>query len=148
MEAMQAQGFVRGEGGAFEPPRDGRLSMRLPHALIPVCPDDGGPVSMNLRADDTFVEDEGWHEAAERYHDFLAAHQDDKVLYLELGVGGNTPGIIKYPFWRYTYANPNATYACVNYGEAYAPGEIRKSSILIDADIDAVLDELLAAGER
>ena len=122
--------------------------MRVPTELVPHCPVCGKPMSMNLRADDTFVEDEGWHEAAERYHDFLAAHQDDKVLYLELGVGGNTPGIIKYPFWRYTYANPKATYACVNYGEAFAPGEIRKNSILIDADIDAVLDELLAAGER
>ena len=99
-------------------------------------------MAMNLRADDTFVEDAGWHAAAERYRSFLEAHQEGKVLYLELGVGGNTPGIIKYPFWRFAYANPDATYACVNYGEAWAPPEIRDRSILIDADIDAVLDDL------
>ena len=89
------------------------------------------------------MEDAGWHAAARRCDDFLSAHNAGKVLYLELGVGMNTPVIIKYPFWRRTYANQNATYACVNYGEAYAPGEIRDRSILLDADIDAVLDEAL-----
>ena len=100
-------------------------------------------MAMNLRADDTFVEDEGWHAAAERYRDFLEAYQMGKVLYLELGVGANTPVIIKYPFWRHTYANPDAVYACVNYGEAYAHPNIRDRSILIDADIDQVLGDLL-----
>ena len=98
---------------------------------------------MNLRADDTFVEDAGWRAAAERYRSFLEAHQTGKVLYLELGVGGNTPVIIKYPFWRSTYANPQATYACVNYGEAYAHPDIRDRSIVVEADIDRVLDDLL-----
>ena len=116
--------------------------MRVPSELVPACPKCGRPMAMNLRADDTFVEDAGWHAAAERYRSFLEAHQEGKVLYLELGVGGNTPGIIKYPFWRFAYANPDATYACVNYGEAWAPPEIRDRSILIDADIDAVLDDL------
>ena len=105
-------------------------------------------MSMNLRADDTFVEDAGWHAAAERYREFLEAHQEGKVLYLELGVGMNTPVIIKYPFWRYTHANPQATYACVNYGEAYAHESIRDRSILLDVDIDRVLDELLEGSGR
>ena len=119
--------------------------MRVPSELVPKCPVCGEPMSMNLRADDTFVEDEGWHRAAERYSDFVRRHRDLRMLYLELGVGGNTPGIIKYPFWQMTAANPQATYACVNYGEAWAPTEIRDRSILIDGDIDAVLDQLLEA---
>ena len=122
--------------------------MHVPTELVPHCPVCGKPMAMNLRADDTFVEDEGWHAAAERYREFLEAHQEGKVLYFELGVGMNTPVIIKYPFWRYTAANPDATYACVNYGEAYAHGSVRDRSILIDADIDAILDVLLDDAER
>ena len=117
--------------------------MRVPTELVPHCPVCGKPMAMNLRADDTFVEDAGWHAAAGRYRAFLETHQEGKVLYLELGVGANTPVIIKYPFWRYTGANPQATYACVNYGEAYAHQSIADRSILIDADIDQVLEELL-----
>ena len=117
--------------------------MRVPDGLVPYCPVCGKPMSMNLRADDTFVEDAGWHAAAARYSAFLKAHEHGKVLYLELGVGANTPVIIKYPFWRYTYANPEAAYCCVNYGEAYVPAEIRDRSILIDADIDRVLEDIL-----
>lgn len=120
-----------------------QCDMRVPSELVPICPVCGAPMIMNLRADDTFVEDEGWHAAARRYGAYLEEHAHDRVLYLELGVGGNTPGIIKYPFWRYTYENPLATYACVNYGEALAHPSIRERSILIDADIDQVLSELL-----
>ena len=122
---------------------DEQRDMRVPTELVPHCPVCGKPMSMNLRADDSFVEDAGWHAAAKRYRDFLEAHQEGEVLYLELGVGGNTPVIIKYPFWRYTNANPQATYACVNFGEAYAHQSIVDRSILIDADIDKVLEDLL-----
>ena len=118
--------------------------MRVPSELVPACPVCGKPMAMNLRADDTFVEDAGWHAAAERYHAFLDAHETGRVLYLELGVGGNTPVIIKYPFWRRVYDNPQAVYACLNFGEAVTPPQIDARSILIDADIDAVLDDLLA----
>ena len=118
--------------------------MRVPRGLVPHCPKCGAPMAMNLRADDTFVEDAGWHEASERYRDFMDAHEKGKMLYLELGVGMNTPAIIKYPFWRRTYANLQASYACLNYGEAYAPTEIRDRSILLDADIDLVLGEALS----
>lgn len=118
--------------------------MRVPSELVPRCPVCGEPMSMNLRADDTFVEDDGWHAAARRYEEFLDAHAWGKVLYLELGVGGNTPGIIKYPFLRRTYANPEATYACLNLGEAMTAREIADRSILIDADIDQALRDLQA----
>ncbi|MBQ6523755.1 MAG: Sir2 silent information regulator family NAD-dependent deacetylase [Atopobiaceae bacterium] len=122
-------------------------NLRVPSELVPHCPVCGKPMSMNLRADNTFVEDAGWHAAAERYTTYLRAHQSGKVLYLELGVGGNTPGIIKYPFLRYTYDNPQATYACLNFGEAVTAREIQDRSILIDADIDAVLSDLVETGE-
>lgn len=122
---------------------DEQRDMRVPTELVPRCPVCGKPMSMNLRADETFVEDEGWHEAAAHYASFIGAHQSGRVLYLELGVGGNTPVIIKYPFWRYTYDNPQATFATINFGQTITAREIVDRSILIDADIDGVLDELL-----
>jgi NAD-dependent protein deacetylases, SIR2 family len=106
--------------------------MKIPTELIPKCPKCGKPMTMNLRSDDKFVEDVGWHKAAERYDDFLQAHSGQHILFLELGVGYNTPVIIKYPFWRMTAKNPNAVYACLNFGEAYAPDEIVKQSICIE----------------
>lgn len=120
----------------------GQRDMRIPTKLVPRCPVCGKPMAMNLRSDNTFVEDEGWHRAAGRYHDFLRRHDGLKVLFLELGVGANTPAIIKYPFWKMTYANPNAAYACINFGEAFAPPEIRGRSICINADIGNVLSRL------
>lgn len=118
-------------------------NMRIPSGLIPYCPVCGAPMSMNLRADNTFVEDGGWHMAATRYQDFIHRHEEMKILYLELGVGGNTPGIIKYPFWQMTHDNPNANYICINLSEAYIPAEIRKQSICIDNDIGTVLKQLV-----
>ena len=118
--------------------------MRAPSELVPRCPRCGAEMSMNLRADNTFVEDVGWHDAARRYRNFAEACCQGKVLYLELGVGMNTPVIIKYPFWQSTLANHQATYACVNYGEAHAPVQIRDRSIVINDDIDAVLTEMLS----
>ena len=117
-------------------------NMRIPSELIPRCPVCGEPMSMNLRADNTFVEDAGWLSAAQRYQDFIRLHQGLRILFLELGVGGNTPGIIKYPFWQMTYQNPNAVYACINLGDAYAPKEIADRSICIHRDIGEVLKKL------
>lgn len=113
--------------------------MRVPSELVPYCPRCGEPMSMNLRCDATFVEDAGWHQAARRYQDFIEAHGGSRIIFLELGVGANTPGIIKYPFWKQTYANASATYACVNFGQAQAPAEIRDRSILINGDIHEAL---------
>ena len=114
--------------------------MKIPTELIPKCPVCGAPMTMNLRCDSFFVEDEGWHAAANRYTDFISKHKNKHVLFLELGVGGNTPGIIKYPFWRMTYQNPKAVYACVNLKETFAPKEIEERSICIDGDIGEVLE--------
>lgn len=117
-------------------------NMRIPSELIPKCPRCGKPLTMNLRSDDTFVEDKGWYAAADRYAEYIRENSGRKILFLELGVGGNTPVIIKYPFWKMTLNNPNAAYACVNFGEAYCPNEINERSILIDADISDVLSQL------
>ena len=116
--------------------------MKIPTELLPVCPHCGKPLTMNLRSDDKFVEDDGWHRAAERYSDFLRRHEGQRILFLELGVGYNTPVIIKYPFWRMTAKNPNAFYACINQGQAVCPPEIERQSVCIHADIGAVIAQL------
>ena len=118
--------------------------MKIPSELVPKCPVCGAPMTMNLRCDDTFVQDDGWYKAAERYEYFVRRHKGLNILFLELGVGNNTPVIIKYPFWRMTAQNKNAAYACINLGMAAAPAEIEKQSICIDTDIGGVLSELLA----
>ena len=116
--------------------------MKVPTELLPTCPHCGKPLTMNLRSDNKFVEDEGWHKAAERYENFLRTRAGGKILFLELGVGYNTPVIIKYPFWQMTAKNPNATYACINRGQAVCPREIETQSICMDADIGQVLQSL------
>ncbi|MDE5604631.1 MAG: Sir2 silent information regulator family NAD-dependent deacetylase [Eubacterium sp.] len=116
--------------------------MKIPSDLIPKCPHCGKPLTTNLRADDKFVQDEGWYKASERYSDFIRRHKDLNILYLEIGVGYNTPVIIKYPFWQMTAQNPKATYACINMGEAVCPTEIEHQSICIDADIAKVIEDI------
>lgn len=136
---VESQGFVIAPDGELILSEGTTAKMTIPAKLIPYCPECGKPMTMNLRADDTFVQDSGWDMAAGRYADFLSRHENDHVLYLELGVGANTPGIIKYPFWRRVQENPNAVYASINYGETYAPNEIAKRSILVDGDIGQAL---------
>lgn len=117
-------------------------NMRIPSGLIPVCPCCGRPMIMNLRCDDRFVEDEGWHRAAERYANFLHTHRGGRILYLELGVGFNTPGIIKYPFWQRVAQDPNAVYVCINAQEAVCPQDIAPRALCIRTDIAACLETL------
>ena len=118
------------------------LKMEIPSKLVPHCPVCGKPMSMNLRCDGTFVEDDGWHEAAKRYQDFLEKHKNARTLFLELGVGGNTPGIIKYPFWNLTYKNKNAFYASLNMEKEEIPIEIKARSVLIKGDIFRTIEKL------
>lgn len=117
-------------------------NMRVPSRLVPHCPVCSAPMSMNLRADNTFVQDDGWHTAAGRYQAFLRRFEKSKLLYLELGVGSNTPGIIKYPFWQMTYSNPNAFYICINLSDIFIPTEIRERSAGIAGDIGEMLKYL------
>ncbi len=119
-----------------------QADMSIPSELLPKCPYCGKPLTMNLRSDNRFAEDEGWHRAAERYETFLRTRKGRHILFLELGVGYNTPVIIKYPFIQMTAKNPNATYACINYGEADCPDDIRMRAICIDGDIGQVFEQL------
>ena len=123
---------------------EARRDMKIPTALIPRCPYCGESLTMNLRCDDAFVEDSGWHQAARRYEDFVHRHRGTHLLLLELGVGFNTPGIIKYPFWKMTAQNPQAVYACVNVGPSYCPPQIQQQSLCLHEDLGRVLGDLLA----
>ena len=136
-----SQGFQI-KDGELQKPEDGEIKLTVPAGLIPYCPRCGKPMSMNLRSDQTFVEDEGWHWAAERYEKFIQEHKKQKIVFLELGVGYNTPGIIKYPFWQMTSTFQHAFYVCLNQGEAYAPEEIRRKSVCMNEDIGEILKEL------
>ncbi|SET18294.1 NAD-dependent protein deacetylase, SIR2 family [Olsenella sp. KH3B4] len=117
-------------------------NLRVPSELVPHCPRCGAPMSLNLRCDDTFVEDEGWHAAAKRYDDFLREHRRDRIVLLEVGVGGNTPGIIKYPFWRMAAQNRHATYVQLNRGEVLAPSQLERQSVILDCDAAEALAAL------
>ena len=139
-DAILAQGFALDAVGALIPPE--KPAMAVPARLLPRCPHCGRPLVPNLRCDETFAEDEGWHQAAERYESFLRSRSGQKLLFLELGVGYNTPSIIKYPFWHMTANNPKATYACLNLGQTAAPPAIQSQSILLDGDIGETLQAL------
>ena len=141
-DMVLAQGFVIGEDGTLTIPEGVRPAQTVPTELVPRCPHCGRPMSMNLWADDTFAEDEGWHMAAERYENFLRTRNGHRTVFLELGVGYNTPGIIKFAFQRMTADRPNATYVCINFGEAYAPEAIQKRSICINGDIGEILTQI------
>lgn len=138
-----SQGYEIAADNSLIIPEGTQLRMTVPSELIPVCPDDGKPMTMNLRADDSFVQDDGWYDAADRYARFLKQYEGKHVLFLELGVGGNTPVIIKYPFWVMTQENPNAVYACLNYNEACTPEQIEQQSICINDDIAYILKHLM-----
>lgn len=116
--------------------------LRVPSELVPHCPYCGRPMTTNLRIDNSFVQDRGWYAASARYSDFLKAHAGMKILFLELGVGYNTPAIIKFPFWKMTRENQKATYACINTEDPGCPEDLAERSICISADIGAVLGEL------
>lgn len=136
-----SQGFSI-ENGELIKPKNGEIKRTVPTELIPKCPKCGRPMSMNLRADNTFVQDEGWYKASEEYESFMERQRGKKVVFIELGVGYNTPGIIKYNFWRYANNWQNAFYVCINKGEAYVPREIEDKGIGINEDIKKVVEEL------
>ena len=139
---LEAQGFQIHKDNTLSLPNKIPLQIQIPPELIPLCPHCGKPMTMNLRIDNSFVEEEGWHLAAQRYHEFLRRHSSLRTLYLELGVGHNTPSIIKYSFWEKTMQQPQSTYACINLDDAYAPEEIQTQSICIHGDIGKILEQI------
>lgn len=142
-EMMDAQGYTLNNKKEYELKKGTISKMVIPTELIPKCKQCGKQMTMNLRSDDRFVQDEGWYQAAERYDLFIRRHEKMRIVYLELGVGYNTPSIIKYPFWRMTYKNENAIYICMNKEEAYCPKEIERRSICVDGDIRETLQRIM-----
>ena len=141
---IQTQGFIIEENNDLTLPYGTTAAMSIPSDLLPRCPSCGRPMTMNLRSDDKFVEDEGWQKAAVEYEVWLTAQQDKRVVFLEIGVGYNTPGIIKYSFWQQVYQNENAIYACLNMEALSVPEEIRARSIVISGDSARVIGELVS----
>lgn len=129
------------EEGELTVPEGTQIRCTVPTELVPRCPRCGRPMSMNLRADNTFVQDAGWDAAAKRYEKFMEDHRGQNVVFLELGVGYNTPGIIKYNFWKYAYNWRNAFYVCINKGDAYVPKEIENKTVGVDADLAEVIEK-------
>lgn len=116
-----------------------QVDMKIPTDLIPKCPVCGAPMCMNLRCDERFVQDAGWYAAARRYDTYLRQHKDRQILFLELGVGYNTPGIIKYPFWNMVSENPKAMYIGINQDKLFVPNQIQDRSLGICGDLAVVL---------
>lgn len=144
MDMMSAQGFIKDDTGIFQVPQDKNISMQIPAELIPKCPDDGSDMTMNLRSDNSFVEDDGWKKASVAYAEFIAKYKNSHILFLELGIGMNTPVIIKFPFWQMTAQNSKAIYICLNYNQAYCPKEIENQSVCINDDIYNILKKLIS----
>lgn len=139
-----SQGYAFGPRGELVLPEGKTAGMTIPSSLVPRCPNCGRLMTMNLRSDEKFVEDEGWKAAAVEYEAWLTTHREANIVYLEIGVGYNTPGIIKYNFWQQVYQNPNAVYACLNMEEDPVPREIEERSIVIGGDSAVVIRELIA----
>ena len=142
-DMLAAQGFETGPDGTFRPPAEGKPEMSVPTALLPCCPRCGEPMTLNLRSDEKFVEDEGWHRAADRYAAFLES-LSGRVLFWEIGVGFNTPEIIKYPFWRMTAEKPESVYVCMNQNDAFCPEAIADRSICLEGDCAEAISYLCA----
>lgn len=115
---------------------------KIPINLVPKCPVCGGDMEVNLRCDNYFVEDSNWDKAYENYNKFIVENINNNIVFIELGVGMNTPGIIKYQFWKLTNQIANSKYVCINLNETYCPQEIRNKSIYINEDITKVVMEL------
>ena len=139
---LESQGFIKGKDGIYDVPPDRKLLMEIPPELVPLCPDDGSRMTTNLRSDDNFTEDDGWRRASAAYSAFLEKNKSRRILFWELGIGMNTPIIIKYPFWAMAAENTESVYACINKGEAFCPDKISERSICLNADIGSTLEEL------
>ena len=123
-----------------------RRDCLIPSELVPKCPVCGGNMAMNLRCDNYFVEDEAWHEAADRYAGFLEQHKDKKVVLLELGVGFNTPIIIRFPFEKMVRENSSYSLIRMNMDEAVVPESFGKRAIGIGGDMAKAITDIRGAG--
>ena len=115
---------------------------KIPSSLVPKCPVCGGNMEMNLRKDANFVQDENWYKQDKRYGEFLDKSQDKNLLLLEIGVGFNTPGIIRFPFEQMVYNNVNTHLVRINKDYAFVSKEIEDKTILFDEDTNKIVEDL------
>ena len=121
---------------------EARKDCLIPSELVPKCPVCGGNMAMNLRCDNYFVEDEAWHEAADRYADFLEQNKDKKVVLLELGVGFNTPIIIRFPFEKMVREHSSYSLIRLNMDEAVVPESFGERAIGIGGDMAKAIADI------
>lgn len=119
-----------------------RRDCLIPSYMVPQCPVCGGNMTMHLRCDRYFVEDENWHEAAGRYHDFLKKIEKKNAVLLELGVGFNTPTIIRFPFEKMVRENKGLSLIRLNMNEAFVPESFGNRAIGIGGDMAKVISDL------
>ena len=115
---------------------------KIPSNLVPKCPVCGGNMEMNLRKDANFVQDENWYKQDKRYGEFLNKSQDKNLLLLEIGVGFNTPGIIRFPFEQMVYNNIHTNLVRINKDYAFTNKEIENKTILFDEDVNTIIEDL------
>ena len=115
---------------------------KIPTELVPVCPVCGEKMEVNVRIDANFVQDENWYKQDKRYGEFLDKSQDKNLLLLEIGVGFNTPGIIRFPFEQMVYDNVNTHLVRINKDYAFASKEIEDKTILFNEDTNKIVEDL------
>lgn len=127
---------------------EAREDCKIPSHMVPRCPVCGGPMAMNLRCDQYFVEDAAWHEAEEHFGAFLNECRKKKVVLLELGIGFNTPTIVRFPFEKLTREKENMTLIRLNLDEAIVPESLGKRAIGINSDMEKSITDILNIREE
>lgn len=118
--------------------------MTVPPEYLPVCPVCGGNMDVHVRKNGFFVQDEAWNKAAGRYEGFITRYAENRrVVLLELGIGYNTPAIIRFPFERITYRNPEATLVRLNAEYPAGPAETAARTISFTEDMNEVIGKLI-----
>lgn len=121
-----------------------RIDCRIPSSMVPKCPVCGGPMDMNLRKDNYFVQDDGWYEAEERFSDFLTDAINKKLVLLELGVGFNTPTIIRFPFEKLVREHDNISLIRLNLNQAIVPKSFGSRAVGINADMAESIKDIVS----
>ena len=142
LKMLKSQNFITEKNGKMEITNSSCWKMTIDNTLIPKCPICGENMEMNLRSDDRFVQDEQWHRHAELYSKFINKANGKNVVLFEVGVGFNTPAIIRFPFENFVFNQNNFYLLRLNKDYAFCPKEIENKTILFDENIEKVLNDL------
>lgn len=137
-----SQNFLEKTDNGYALADKSKRKMTIDASLIPKCPICGRNMTMNLRSDDSFVQDDGWVKHANLYENFLNRAKGKNLLLMEIGVGYNTPIIIKYPFEKTTCSDDKTYLIRINKDYAFCPKEIENKTVLFDEDVKSVLESL------